>query len=114
MFDNVKVTFKRWSEEGMRWPFLRDPVNNRPSVTLLFFYITFILASIATIVSTTFMVLDGEYLKSTLMPIMMFVLGFVFYRLRSLDHVKIDLNNQDIELSSGDDIPKREKDDQPN
>lgn len=112
MFEKSKNTFRRWSSVGMKWPFVHDPVGNKPSVTLMFFYITFVLASVATIASTTLMLLNGEYMRSTIMPMMMFVLGFVFYRLRSLDNVKIDLNDQEIELSSRDDEPKEKDDEQ--
>lgn len=85
---------------GMYLPFAQDPVKQKPSVTLLFFYIGNATASLATIVSSTILIVKEQYLLATVSPMMLYVLGFVFYRLRNLDHVKIDLDDQSIELDA--------------
>lgn len=110
MLETVSKIIQRWSAEGMRWPFLHDPTREEPSVTLMFFYITFLMASISVSVSSVLLLLHNDPFKATIMPIMMFTLGFIFYRLRSLDNVKIDLNDQELELSSDNDAPKEKED----
>lgn len=108
MFKTGVDLFRKWSKRGMYWPFLHDPVANKPSVTLMFFYLSFVLANMAVVASSTLMVLKGDYLTATFMPTCLLILGFIFYRLRSLDKVKIDLNDQEIELSGSDeDEPKK-------
>lgn len=94
--------FKSWCKEGMYLPFSHDPTTNKPSVTLLFFYLGGVAAFISVCLSTGAMLVRGDYLTSTFMPVALSVLGFIFYRLRHLDKVKIDLNDQEIELSSDD------------
>lgn len=98
----------RWAKRGMYWPFVHDPQRNEPSVTLMFFYITFVLSITFVSVSSIMLLIKNELINATLMPTLLMLLGFVFYRLRNLDKVKIDLNDQEIELSSTDD-EKEEK-----
>lgn len=92
--------FRKWSREGMAWPFVHDPTTKQPSVTLMFFYISFVVAVSYIAVSSGMLIAKGDYLSATLMPTMLLLLGFVFYRLRQLDKVKIDLDDKEIELSS--------------
>jgi hypothetical protein len=106
---NIKETLRRWCHEGMYLPFVHDPVNGTPSVTLMFFYASFVMAVTAVSVSSTMLLLKGEYLQATAMPTFLCAMGFVFYRLRQLDKVKIDFNDQEIELSSS---SEEEKDNQ--
>lgn len=108
MIASIKEFFKNISVNGLHLPFAHDPVKGRPSATLLFFYISFMVANLVVMVSSTLMLVKGEYLTSTMAPMGMLVLGFVFYRLRNLDKVKFDLNDQEIELSSNQDEDKEE------
>lgn len=98
---------QRWAKQGMHWPFVFDPQRNEPSVTLMFFYITFLMTSTFVSISSILQLIKGEYLGATVMPTLLFVLGFIFYRLRNLDKVKIDLDDREIELTDND----QEKDD---
>lgn len=100
---SFKDKWNQWSEEGIRLPFAFDPVDRIPSPTLLFFYITFVLAFTVAAISSGAMIVKGDYLTATMAPIGMTLMGFVFYRLRKLDRVKFDLNDQEIELSSDED-----------
>lgn len=112
---SVVDAIRRWSQRGMYWPFVHDPQRREPSVTLMFFYITFVLA-ITTVAGTSIlMCLKGDYLTATIMPTMLLGLGFVFYRLRNLDQVKIDFDDREIELSdhSNSDEPTKDKSDVP-
>lgn len=103
MPESVRSAFSRWAKRGMHWPFVHDPVDKIPSPTLMFFYLTFMLAFVVTAVASGAMIVKGDYLLSTMPSMGLVLMGFVFYRLRKLDRVKLDLNDQEIELSSNDD-----------
>ncbi len=101
--------FKEWCTNGLFLPFAHDPTTGEPSVTLMFYYISFVVDVTAIGITSIIMILKGDYLTATIMPTMLLVTGFVFYRLRHLDKVKFDLDDKQIELSSGDDEePKKE------
>ena len=90
--------WKKWSIEGMNFPFLHDPVTKKPSITLLFPYITFTL----TVISLILLHIWQSLLVATAMSMLFWVLSTVFYMLRKLHKAKIDLNDQSIELDGGD------------
>jgi len=102
-WDKIKTTWSRWSTKGMSWPFVHDPVKSKPSVTLLFFYITFCITACTIIGSSTMLIIKGQYLQATIMPMLSWFSAFVFYRLRRLDSVKINLNEKSVELEGGKD-----------
>jgi hypothetical protein len=92
--------FAKLFGEGIQIPlFLAyDPVTKLPSVTLLFFYISYVISTLITTTSSVFLLMKGEYLSATWMPTLSVLLGFVCYRLRSLDKIRIDLDDRAIEL----------------
>lgn len=96
--DKIKNTIKKWSQEGLRWPFVHDPVKGKPSVTLMFFYISYFTAAIAVIISSLLLFIKDDPLLATIMPVLMLFSTFAFYRLRRLDRFKIDLENKSIDL----------------
>lgn len=100
MFKKLAEIWKRWSTTGMHVPFVHDPETQKPSVTLMLFYIFSLIAACVAVGSTILMLGKGELLQSNIVPVLLCILGFIFYRLRKLDKVKIDLNDQEIELSS--------------
>ncbi len=108
MPESVKSAIKRWAKEGMYWPFVHDPTSSQPSVTLMFFYIGFAMAMTAVGASSVLMLIKGDYLTATFMPVVMVLMGFIFYRLRHLDKVKVDLNDQEFELSSSENTTTKE------
>jgi hypothetical protein len=81
-----------------------DSVTDKPSVTLLIFYTGLILSTI----SIALLHQDPDkYLSATLVTLLFLSLGFVFYRLRNLDKVKLDLDDKSIELEGGRDEQTR-------
>lgn len=106
MLEKLVKVWEKWSKEGMQWPFVHDPVKNKPSVTLLFFYIAFCISTGTTIASSTLMLIKGEYFTATIMPMLTWFTAFVFYRLRRLDSVKIDLDDKSISLEGGENEEK--------
>jgi len=103
MVQKLLETIKRWSEEGMRLPVAYDADLGKPSVTLMFAWVAFFLA----VGSTIALNFTQSVLSASLVSIMFWVLAVVIYRLRKLDHVKFDLDDKEIELSSEDEEPKK-------
>ena len=92
----LKELFVRWSTKGMKLPFVYDPESKAPSVTLSFAYITFFL----TVISVAVLHFRADPMVASGGALIFWVLATVFYRLRKLDKVKIDLDDQEIELDS--------------
>lgn len=99
MPQSVMNAIEIWAKRGMYWPYVFDPQNKEPSVTLMFFYIAFVIANLTICASSVMLLSKGDYINATIMPMLQLVLGFIFYRLRNLDKVKIDLDDKQIELS---------------
>lgn len=105
MFQKLKDLLYKWSKEGIYLPFIHDPVNNQPSVSLFFAYVTFILAVISTIV--LHVTVGG--IVATGASIGFWGLATIFYLIRNLQRAKIDLDDQEIELD-GENSNNNEKD----
>ena len=82
---------------GAHLPYLHDPVTNKPSITLLFPYITFVIAFISVILLHIW----PSLLVATITSIVLWCIATVFYMIRKLNKAKIDLQNQSIELDNG-------------
>lgn len=91
---NVLRWWKRISEEGMRWPFLHNPVTGKPSITLLFPYITFVLAFISVILLHIW----PNMVIATGTSLIFWAMSTIFYMLRSLSKAKINLEEKSFEL----------------
>jgi hypothetical protein len=79
--------------------FVTDPLTGKPSVTLMFFLISYAIASGVNIASSVMLLMQGELLTATYAPGLATLAGFVFYRLRQLDKIKIDFATKSIELT---------------
>lgn len=106
MLEKISSVLKRWSVEGMRWPFLHDPESGKPSVTLMMLYLTSVVVLLAVVISSSKMMIKGDYLSSTMAPILIWTMAYVFYRMRKLDKFKIDLDDKSIELDGDDEDDK--------
>lgn len=109
MPQSIINSIQRWAKQGMYWPFVFDPQRKEPSVTLMFYYIAFVVANLSICASSLMLLLQGDYINATIMPTLQLILGFIFYRLRNLDRVKIDLDDKQIELSDNS-ADEKEKD----
>lgn len=94
MIQGLKDILKRWSEEGIKLPFAYDAESGKPSITLLFYWITWSLAVISLIV----LHFGKVAISATAMSLGFVLTAFIMYRLRKLDKVKIDVKNQSVEL----------------
>jgi hypothetical protein len=96
----MKKFFTWWKDlcvRGLHLPYAHNPVTGKPSITLLFPYITFTIA----VGSVVWLHLDPRVILATGSSILFWVLSVVFYMLRSLHKAKIDINDQTIELDGG-------------
>lgn len=105
MLTKILEIWKRWSDEGIRLPYLFDPSTSQPSITLGMLYIASLIM-FGSIVTLHFK--DG-ILTASLTTIMVWILAYVFYRLRKLDKVKIDLDDQSLELEDNSSEEKEKK-----
>lgn len=94
MFQILSRFWKELCTNGIHLPFAYDPESKQPSVTLGFFWI----ASFLSIASLVLLHLNYVTLSATGMSLVFVLIGFVMYRLRKLDKVKIDVKNESVDL----------------
>lgn len=99
----ISKKWDEWGTDGIKLPFVHDPVKKGPSITLLFFYISFAMAVIVVSASSIQLILSNKSLEATFMPVIMMFSGFIFYRLRRLDSISINLEEKSINLSGDQD-----------
>lgn len=99
MLERIKKFFEFSSKEGLHLPMAHDATKGKPSITLLIFYIAMIMTAISL---TAFHFLPDKLLQPALLTLTFLAMAFVFYRLRNLDKVKLDLDDKSIELDGGD------------
>ena len=97
MWKALKDLWVKASDEGMRLPFLHDPVTKKPSITLFFPYVTFSMAFVSTILLHIWPTL----ILATLTSIIFWIVAVVFYQIRKLHKAKFDLDDKSFELDSG-------------
>lgn len=95
--NKIKELWKEFCIKGMHLPFAHDPVTGKPSVTLLFPYLTFVI----TVISIIALHFKPSLVFATSMCIIFWALSVVFYMLRKLSKAKFDLDNKSLELDSG-------------
>ena len=89
--------WKNWSENGIKLPYLHDPVTKKPSITLLFPYITFVLA----LISVILLHIWPSMIVATITSLLFWSTSTIFYLIRKLNKAKINLQNQSVELDGG-------------
>ena len=107
MIEKFQEVWKRWCEEGLRWPMAFDGETKKPSVTLLMFYF----ATVVMFSSVILLHYFQSIIVGTVMSVGVWIVGFVMYRMRKLDKFKFDLDDQEIELDSDDDQENGQKED---
>ena len=99
MLNKISSWWNRISEEGLRFPFVHSPTANKPSVTLMFVYLSFVLAFIS-LISAHFSL---AVIPATAMCILFWSLSVVFYRIRKMDKAKFDLDDKSISIEGNND-----------
>jgi hypothetical protein len=95
----IKALLSKWCLSGLKLPFAHDPLTGKPSVTLLFLYITFVIAS-GSVIALHFKVSD---IPATFTSIMFWSLAMIFYRLRKIDEAGINLKTGQVDVRDTED-----------
>lgn len=93
-----KTVLKSWIDNGIPFPYALDGVTKKPSITLLFAYCTFVI----TLIGNILVYFKPELLTASINSTIIWIVAFIFYRLRTLDKVKINLSEKSIELDGED------------
>lgn len=96
MFKAISGKLKEWQKTGIPFFYAFDGSTGLPSITLLFAYVTFILA----VCSTIALHFKTDLVVATSTSIVFWLLAFIFYRLRKLDKVKFNFAEKSFELDS--------------
>lgn len=96
MLEILSNLWTTWCEKGIRLPFAYDPETDKPSITLMFYWIV----SFLSIVSLILLHLNLVEYKATGTSLVFLLTAFVMYRLRKLDKVKIDVEHKSFELEN--------------
>lgn len=74
-----------------------DVITNKPSITLFFPYVAFIISVIAVI-----LLIKENTLYGTIAAIGMWIVALVLYLMRRINKAKLDINDGEIEFEGGD------------
>lgn len=88
-----KEKIKQWSEEGIRLPMAHDGTTGKPSVTLLFVYVAYIIAASIVIYLTV-----KDQIAGSAAALMFFFGCLIMYRIRHLDKIKVDLDDKSFDI----------------
>ena len=103
--EKLRSTYERWATKGIHLPFIYDPTNNKPSITLFFPYASFTVA-LASVIALHF---KPALFIATSVSITFWVLSTILYMIRKINKAKFDLDDKSIELDAGDDkAPEKE------
>ena len=97
MLKKLSALWEKWSTDGLRVPFIWDATTNKPSMTLMFPYIGFLLC----IISLIALHFSASLFLATATTIGFWVLGVVFYLMRRIQKMRLDLDDKEIELEGG-------------
>lgn len=95
---NISDFFKMANSEGLPVPLARDSAKNQPSVTLLFVYVTSLLA----IVSLIVLHMRADAVIATAASCIYSIVWTILYMIRQLHKVKFDVDDQSVELEGED------------
>lgn len=89
--------YKEFSKTGFPVPFIQDAITEKPSMTLTFAFVSFLICCTGII-----FLIARDLTVGTITSLLFWVICMVFYRMRKLDKFKIDLDDRTIELDGGD------------
>ena len=98
--------FISWLEEnrdyGVTVFLAYDPISQKPSITLLMTYVSFLLA-----IGSTVLLHAQSLLMGTIASLMLATIMTIFYLIRSLNKAKINLEEKSFELENNDEDVKK-------
>jgi len=105
MIQTLKELLAKWGTEGLKVPHAFDAANTKPSVRLLFAYLSFCAAFTSVIV----LHVSPGLLSATWTAIGFYVICTVLYMLKDVVKAKVDLDDKEVsfESSEANDIEKK-------
>lgn len=97
MWKNIKALILYFNKVGVPVPMAMDSASGMPSASLLFAYMSFLLAF-----GSVIYLLITDVLQGTLAAISLAALYFIFYMLRKLTKAKLNLTSKEIDLENDD------------
>ncbi len=94
MIQKLKDLWVQASTSGLLIPFVKDPVNQQPSVTLLMVLTSFLM----TVVSLVALHLKADLLIATGTTMLFWIIGMVFYLIRNIQRAKFDLDDKSFDI----------------
>lgn len=94
MFEGIKQFFTYGSEKGLNFPYAKDGVTGKPSVTLFFSYVSFYM-TIISLIALHFK--DSLFVASATTAIYSCIM-IIFYLIRTIKRAKIDLDDKSLDL----------------
>jgi hypothetical protein len=95
MLEKLLKILESFNTPGVKLPFAYDPVTKKPSISLFTMYSVLVLAIVSNIFLTLKDVETGTYTA-----IVFWCLATVFYMMRKLTSVKIDVDDRSIALEN--------------
>lgn len=98
--------FNKANKVGLSLPMAHDSLTGKPSVTLLGFYLGLLL-SVGSLIAYHFF--SDKLIGPASMTLLFLGMTFVFYKIRQLDKVKLDLDDREITLEDTQDNNEKEE-----
>lgn len=95
---SLKDLFLYANQKGLPVPFAHDSVKQQPSITLFFLFV----ANTAAVASLFYLHVKADPLIASSVTCCYAVIWAVLYLIRNLQHAKVDLSDQSIELDGED------------
>lgn len=96
MIKYLSDKLEQWSTKGLKLPFVHDPVTDKPSVTLMFPYIMFVILVISIILLHFY---PSMIVASTFTGII-WATSVIFYLIRKIHKSKINLSEGSFSIES--------------
>lgn len=93
---SISTWFKKVSKEGMYVPYFHDGSTGKPSITLMFPYITFVIA----VISTIALHFSLNLLVATITSITFWAVATVFYMIRKITKASFDLDDKEFSIEN--------------
>lgn len=98
MIEYLSNKLKEWNTTGVRFIFAHDPTTDKPSVTLLFPYVSFMLL----VISTIGLHFNTNLVIASIFTAMVWIASVIFYLMRKLQKASFSVKTGSVELEAKD------------
>lgn len=103
MLQNLKDWYADVKENGIKFLYAFDSERKSASSTLFYCYVSFYFV-LASLIALHF---KSELLTATAVTITFFSICMIFYRLRKIDKLKVDLDDKSLEVENNEGEEKK-------